>query len=90
VTDATDAGGLSHDRERDAAHWVARAEAEVPRLLSGGRPAALDRFERDEDAYRRALSRFIATGDADRAARLVQALRCCWTERGRVRLGVRA
>lgn len=77
------AGGATADRAGHAAHWLGMAEAEVPQLLSGGRPAALDRFERDHGQYYRALDWYITGGDADRAARLVRALRPFWTDRGR-------
>jgi hypothetical protein len=71
------------DLEQHAARYLTFAEGEVPHLLSGGRSAALDRFERDYEQYCRALAYFIDGGDADQAARLVRALRTFWTERGR-------
>lgn len=61
---------------------LAEAEARSSGIWGRRSGIALDAVALDEDVYRHALETFIDRGDAERAARLVAALRDSWWARG--------
>lgn len=71
--------------ERHAAHYLALAERIWrTELFTARREAALSRLEREDGHLRTALANLIARGDAERAERMVRALRDYWWARSRL------
>src|SRR5258707_11063022 len=60
---------------------LAEAEARSSAIWARRSGSALDDAARDDDQYRQAFDAFISRGDAERAVRLVSALRDVWWAR---------
>jgi tetratricopeptide (TPR) repeat protein len=74
-------------RERHAQAYVELAEAAARHLNTGRQPPWLDRLARDDANLRAALRWSIATGDVERAQRLIAALWRYWLLAGRLAEG---
>jgi hypothetical protein len=67
---------------------LAEAEARSSAIWAHRSGSALDDAARDDDQYRQAFDAFISRGDAERAVRLVLALRDVWWARGQYAEGL--
>ena len=68
---------------------LARVEARSSAIWARRSGSALGEEAGDEDQYRRAFDAFLNRGDAERAVRLVSALRDVWWARGQYAEGLR-
>ena len=70
--------------EQRAIQYLVLAEVMAEALITPTRQSILETFEQEREHLEQALSTFLDRGDTDRAVRMVQALRDCWWESGRI------